>query len=121
MHRASSSSSRHRVWLVALAGLLVLPLIATYAPVGVLVLPPHGQRLPGRTTTPRGHSRHRLPIRTPATQLVNPNGRKIIAQRFRQLRATTSTPPDPRTSVPLGTPAPRGVGSSSMLVLLGRL
>ncbi len=35
----SSASARHQVWLVALAGLLALPAIATFAPVGFKVLP----------------------------------------------------------------------------------
>ncbi|MEZ4588762.1 MAG: M56 family metallopeptidase [Gemmatimonadales bacterium] len=38
LHR-SSASMRHQVWLVALAGLLILPVIATYLPLGIEVLP----------------------------------------------------------------------------------
>ncbi len=113
MHRASSSS-RHRVWLVALAGLLVLPLIATYVPVGVRVLPAPAAVAPTGDNTTFGN------VADPKanTAITDPNGASTLGDASPTI---TITPPRAtRTPIPLGTLL-LGAWAAVMIVLLGRL
>lgn len=73
LHR-SSASTRYLVWLLSLTGLLLLPVIATFAPVGVRILPaaaaPEVQSPTQSTTVPQFGRRGTgspAPIETRAT------------------------------------------------------
>ncbi len=90
----SSASARHQVWLVALAGLLALPAIATLAPVGFKVLPAVATVESTAGTRPE-----------PGTNLGDPTSQGVVAGNNGQpvAESPSDTLPAPSRPLPLGT------------------
>lgn len=117
--RGASAATRHLVWSLGLAGLLVLPALAASLPWRVAVLPAPIARAPTRATESRALGRARAPDAVPTREepiAPSPSLPPVTAAPAGAATAAVEPTPSSRSGVPL-----TAIWLAGVVVVFGRL